>query len=95
MQELHSRIREFSTEDVESRVARALTRLVMQAGRRTEEGILIDFPITRQDIAEMIGTTVPTVSRILSSWAESGFVQTSRLRIVVREPYKLLDLVKR
>jgi CRP-like cAMP-binding protein len=66
MQELHSRIREFSTEDVESRIAHALVRLAMQAGRRTTEGILIDFPITRQDIAEMVGTTVPTVSRILS-----------------------------
>src|SRR5690606_12489615 len=70
MQELHARIREFSTEDVESRVAHALVRLAIQARRRTTEGILIDFPITRQDIAEMIGTTVPTVSRILTSWAE-------------------------
>ena len=94
MQELHSRLREFSTEDVESRIAHALMRLALQAGRRTKEGILIDFPITRQDIAEMIGTTVPTVSRILSSWAERGLVKTGRLRIVVREPHKLLDLVK-
>lgn len=94
MQELQARIREFSTGDVESRIAHALVRLTMQAGRRTDEGILIDFPITRQDIAEMIGTTVPTVSRILSGWAERGLVKSSRLRIVVREPHKLFDLVK-
>jgi CRP-like cAMP-binding protein len=94
MQELHVRLRELSTEDVESRVAHALMRLALQAGRRTKEGILIDFPITRQDIAEMIGTTVPTVSRILSNWAERGPVRTGRLRIVVREPQKLLDLAK-
>lgn len=95
MQELHSRIREFSTEDVESRIAHALVRLATQAGRRTTDGILIDFPITRQDIAEMIGTTVPTVSRILSSWAERGLVKSGRLRIVVRDPHKLFELIKR
>jgi len=58
MQELHARIREFSTEDVESRIAHALVRPAMQAGRPTTEGILIDLPITRQDISEMTGTSV-------------------------------------
>ena len=95
MQELHSRIRKFSTEDVESRLAHALVRLTMQAARHTADGILIDFPVTRQDIAEMIGTTVPTVSRMLNGWAERGLVDIGRLRIVVREPRKLFDLVKR
>jgi CRP-like cAMP-binding protein len=95
MQELHSRIREFSTEDVESRLAHALVRLTMQAGRHTADGIIFDFPVTRQDIAEMIGTTVPTVSRMLNGWAERGLVDIGRLRIVVREPRKLFDLVKR
>ena len=95
MQELHSRIREFSTEDVQSRMAHALVRLTMQAGRHTADGILIDFPVTRQDIAEMIGTTVPTVSRMLNNWAERGLVEIGRLRIVVREPRKLFDLVRR
>jgi len=42
---------------VQQRVAHALLKLVKQAGKKTEEGILIDFPISRQDIAEMTGTT--------------------------------------
>lgn len=95
MQELHARVRELSTKDVEGRIAHALMRLSMQAGRRTKDGILIDFPVTRQDIAEMTGTTIPTVSRILSIWTERGLVESGRLRIVVREPHKLLDLARR
>lgn len=94
LQELHARIRELSTEDVERRVAHALVRLAAQAGRRTEDGILIDFPITRQDIAEMTGTTISTVSRILGAWAERGLVESGRLRIVVREPHKLFTLAE-
>ncbi len=94
LQELHARIRELSTQDVERRIAHALFRLITQAGRRTEDGILIDFPITRQDIAEMTATTVPTVSRILSTWSERGLVESGRMRILVREPHKLLTLTQ-
>jgi CRP/FNR family transcriptional regulator, nitrogen oxide reductase regulator len=66
MTELQERLREMQTEQVERRIAHALGRLVVQAGRRTRDGIEIDFPITRQDLAEMTGTTLHTVSRTLS-----------------------------
>ena len=35
----------------------------------------IDFPISRQDVAEMTGTTLHTVSRILSAWEQQGLVE--------------------
>lgn len=95
LQELQARIRELSTQDVERRIAHALVRLSMQAGHRTENGIRIDFPVTRQDIAEMTGTTVPTVSRTLGNWAEQGLIEIGRLRIVVRDPHRLFDLARR
>lgn len=83
LQDAHSRIRELSTEEVEQRVARAILRLVDQSGEETPEGIQINFPITRQDIAEMTGTTLHTVSRLLSAWKERGLVNSGRKRIVV------------
>jgi CRP-like cAMP-binding protein len=60
-------------------------RLARQAGRKTVEGVEIDFPVTRQDIAEMIGTTLFTVSRVLSAWESRGLVQTGRQKIVVAD----------
>lgn len=95
LQEAHTRIRELSTEEVQRRVAHALLRLVNQAGKKTEEGILIDFPITRQDIAEMTGTTLHTVSRILSAWEEQGLIGSGRKRIVLKEPHKLMIFAER
>jgi CRP/FNR family transcriptional regulator, nitrogen oxide reductase regulator len=83
---------EMSTEQVERRVAHALLRLVKQAGRKVERGVEIDFPISRQDIAEMTGTTLHTVSRILSGWEQQGLVESGRQRIVVRDPHKLFGL---
>lgn len=83
LQDAHSRIRELSTEEVEQRVARALLRLVDDSGTPTDEGILIDFPITRQEIAELTGTTLHTVSRLLSAWKNRGIVTSGRRRITV------------
>jgi len=73
LQEAHTRVVEMSTEQVERRVAHALLRLAKQAGRKVEEGVRIDFPISRQDVAEMTGTTLHTVSRILSAWEAQGW----------------------
>ncbi|MFN7165992.1 MAG: Crp/Fnr family transcriptional regulator [Pannonibacter sp.] len=95
LQDAHTRILELSTEEVERRVAHAVLRLVRQAGRKTEEGILIDFPVTRQDIAEMTGTTLHTVSRVMTAWEAKGLVMSSRKRVVVVDPHRLFVLAER
>ncbi|EXL03328.1 Crp/Fnr family transcriptional regulator [Brucella anthropi] len=83
LEEAHTRIREMSTEEVERRVAHTVLRLARQAGRKEDDGIRIDFPITKQDIAEMTGTTLHTVSRILTGWEAQGFVRGGRQKLTV------------
>ncbi|MBA5775697.1 Crp/Fnr family transcriptional regulator [Stappia sp. F7233] len=95
LQDAHTRIRELSTEEVERRVAHALLRLVQQAGRKTDEGILIDFPITRQDIAEMTGTTLHTVSRVMTGWEAKGLVASARKKVLVKDAHKLHVLAEK
>lgn len=90
LQEAHTRLREMATEEVERRVAHAVLRLVQQSGRKDEGGIRIDFPVSRQDIAEMTGTTLHTVSRILSAWEGVGLVEGGRQKLLVRDPHRLL-----
>jgi CRP-like cAMP-binding protein len=94
LQDAHTRVVEMSTEQVERRIAHALLRLAQQSGRKVEAGIEIDFPITRQDVAEMTGATLFTVSRVLSAWETQGLVEGGRQRIVVREPHKLFMLAE-
>ena len=60
-----------------------MLRLSKQAGRRESGGVRIDFPISRQDIAEMTGTTLHTVSRILSAWESRGLVEGGRQKLLV------------
>lgn len=85
LQEAHTRVKELSTEEVEHRVAHTLLRLVERSGRSTDEGILIDFPITQQDLAQASGTTFHSVSRILSAWESEGLVVVGRRKIVVSD----------
>ena len=94
LQEAHTRIVEMSTEQVEQRVAHALLRLAQQAGRRSERGVQIDFPLSRQDVAEMTGTTLHTVSRTLSAWEQQGLIESGRQRIVILNPHKLFGLAE-
>lgn len=85
LDEAHTRLREMSTQEVERRVAHAVLRLAEKAGRADDGGTRIDFPITRQDIAEMTGTTLHTVSRVLSSWESQGLVEGGRQRLTVTD----------
>ncbi|PZU86260.1 MAG: Crp/Fnr family transcriptional regulator [Shinella sp.] len=92
LEEAHTRIREMSTQEVERRVAHAVLRLARKAGRKEGGGIRIDFPISRQDIAEMTGTTLHTVSRILSAWESRGFVEGGRQKLLVTDLEGLAEL---
>lgn len=92
LQEAHVRFCELATEDVERRVAHTVLRLIQQSGRPEADGIRIDFPVTRQDIAEMTGTTLHTVSRILSAWEERGLVRGGRQKLLVRNPQQLMQV---
>lgn len=83
---------EMATQAVEKRVAAAVLRMVNQSGRKTDAGIEIAFPVTRQNISDMTGTTLHTVSRLLSAWEKDGIVKTRRKHIVVTDPYRLLEL---
>jgi CRP-like cAMP-binding protein len=90
LQETQSRVVDMSTRQVEQRIAGAVMRLIQQSGRKTAEGVEIDFPVTRQDIAEMTGSTLHTVSRLMSAWEDQGIVRSGRQKVVVTDPHALM-----
>lgn len=92
VEEFQNRFRELATERVERRLARTLLRLARQLGKRTAEGIEIAFPLTRQDLAEMSGTTLYTASRTLSEWERQGLVRTGREKIILLKPHSLVQI---
>jgi CRP-like cAMP-binding protein len=94
IEEMQSRFRELATERVEQRAARMLLRLLAQSGRKTDQGVLIDLNLSRQDIAEMTGSTLFTISRILSEWEKRGLIDTGRERVTILKPHELVKIAE-
>jgi CRP-like cAMP-binding protein len=92
IQEMQSRYRELATEKVEQRVANALIRLAGQSGIRSDKEAGIELSLSRQDVAEMTGTTLYTVSRLLSDWERKGILKTGRERIAIINPHELVRI---
>jgi CRP-like cAMP-binding protein len=94
VREFQDRYRELATEKVDRRLARSLLRLTRQLGKKVGNGIEIAFPLSRQDLAEMSGTTLFTASRALSEWERQGLVQAGREKVIILRPHALMKIAE-
>jgi len=72
---------------VAKRVALALIRLMKHIGKKARGGI--EVSLSREELAQITGTTLFTVSRLLSKWAEEGLVLPLREAVVIRDAQRL------
>ena len=86
------RLVEIASLAVPRRIAYLVLRLIDRAGRQEEDGVWVDFPITRQDIAALTGTTLHNASRILTQWERQRIVGGGRRELLVRNIPALLSL---
>ncbi len=94
LQTAHRRLRELSTERVERRIARTLVRLARQLGQEEADSLVIDAPLSRQDLAEMSGTTVYTISRTLKAWEREGILLAERKSLSILQPHQLIAVAE-
>jgi CRP-like cAMP-binding protein len=80
---------ELATERAPQRVAKALLRVAEHGGVREPGGIRIVHPLTRQEIADLTGTTLFTVSRLMSRWETDGLVRSGRGAVTIVDPERL------
>ncbi len=98
---LSERVREFpdtlkniALERVESRISSLLLKLAEKTGKKTATGETeIDMKLTKQDIAEMVGTTVETSIRVMSRLTKAGLIKNTGGRIIIRDRKGLLAAV--
>lgn len=93
LHEAHERIRELSAERVQQRLARSLVRLAHKVGVRQADGsIHLNMRLSRQDLAQMNGTTLETVSRTLTAWQREGLLEAGREQITLLKPEALIAI---
>ncbi len=91
--EAYDRLKSLAAEKVEGRIANLLLELAQKIGKEENGKIVIRSPITRQDLAEMTGTTVETAIRIISRWKKEGILNTERGKIEILDPDYLESLI--
>jgi CRP/FNR family transcriptional regulator, nitrogen oxide reductase regulator len=87
---LEERFLELATEHVGCRLARTLVRLVDQGRQSNHASARID--LSREELAQMTGTTLFTVSRLLSKWGDRGILQAQRKSVLVLNRRGLVEL---
>jgi CRP-like cAMP-binding protein len=88
----HDRLRSVALERVEQRLARALLTLAPKIGVDEDGNTSLD--VTRQELADMTGTTVETAIRITSRWQSAGLIATSRRHIVLLDQAQLQQIAR-
>lgn len=83
LREAHATIEGLSAHPVPRRVAATLLKLADRVGREREGDVLIDMPLSRQDLADMTGATVETVSRVMSDLKTRAIVDSGRRWVAI------------
>jgi CRP/FNR family transcriptional regulator, nitrogen oxide reductase regulator len=90
--ELTNRVAELTGGRVEPRFARLFLKLGNEIGRPHGDGVLIPMALSRQELADMTGTTIETAIRIMSRWGKQNVVLTEREGFVIKNRQELETL---
>ena len=91
LNQMEERYREVCTRKVASRISGELARLVPKVGKKDEQGGH-KLSLSQRDLAQLTGTTLFTVNRILNQWELEGIVQTQRNAVVVQDVPALVKM---
>ncbi|MGB7606167.1 MAG: Crp/Fnr family transcriptional regulator [Lutisporaceae bacterium] len=88
--EAQNKVRNLALYDTFGRTAQALVKLAEEHGKKTNQGIELDLGISRQELAEIVGTTRETVIRVLAAFKKEKSIELEKSNIII----KRLDKIK-
>jgi len=92
MKSSHDSLKNIALERVEARIAALLLKLSNKVGVETKDGLLIDMRLTKQDVADMVGTTVETSIRTFSKFKKEGLVTDTDGKFIIKDKEGLASL---
>jgi CRP-like cAMP-binding protein len=91
---LTRKLEEMSGQRVESRIAQLFLTLGERMGKQGADGLEIPIQLTRQEVADLVGTTVESAIRVLSRWGREGLLVTGEKRFLIPSREKLLESIE-
>lgn len=92
--QLTSRLTELAGARVEARFALLFLKLAERLGRPAAGGVMVPLPLSRQDLADLTGTTIESCIRVMSRWGKQGLVRTERDGFVIADAESLRRLAE-
>jgi CRP-like cAMP-binding protein len=92
--ELTNRLTELSGSRVEARLARLFLKLAENMGRPSPDGTAIPMALSRQELADLTGTTIETCIRVMSRWGKDDIVRTDKDGFVLVDKNALEELAE-
>jgi CRP/FNR family transcriptional regulator len=92
MKSSYESLKNIALERVEARIAALLLKLADKVGQPSRDGVMIDMRLTKQDVADMVGTTVETSIRTFSRFKKQGLVGEADGKFVIRNEESLRSL---
>ena len=94
LREAQATIKSMAVDRVEQRIAHILLKLADKVGISEKAGIMINLPLTRQDLADMAGTTVETAIRVMSRFTKSKIIKPANGKIFLLQPQALQRILE-
>lgn len=89
---LTRKLEEMRGQRVEVRIAQLFLTLAERMGKETKQGIEIPIHLSRQEVADLVGTTVESAIRVLSRWGHEKIVITGEERFLIPSRERLLAI---
>jgi len=89
LRQAHGFVAELALKNVPQRLASLLLKLAAEYGQESEAGTVIDLPLTRQELAELIGVSRETTIRELSKFSRAGTLRLDGKKIILLDKRKL------
>ena len=95
MKELCHRISEVAGWRTKQRIALLFQRLALRSGKTLKDGgIRVNVPLTRQDIADLCGTTVETSIRVMSAWQKSHIISSKTRGFIIHDMHMIEAIIQ-
>jgi CRP/FNR family transcriptional regulator len=88
---LENLVQTLSTKDIETRIATILKNFAREFGKEEAKGIVIEMPLSREEMANYIGVTRETMSRKLTSMEDDGIIELVGNKKIIIKDLQLLE----
>lgn len=94
LRESQEKLKNFVFRDTFDRTACALHKMSLEHGTKTPRGIEVELPITRTELASIVGNSRETVTRMLSEMRRKGIIDMDKQKIIVKNERELMICVR-